>query len=168
MVFLKSIFGGGKVKTELFTPPPPPSSNAIFAAESALKIKFPDSFIAFLQRSRDMQLPICTIFYWVGDEDLGADNIVAANFRERAEVSSPIPEPLIAFYNDGMGNQICFDLRIPNKDGEFPIVFWDHELSPEENLAVSRQDSHHLESAGIIAQSFPEWLGKAFLQHRIH
>ena len=61
--------------------------------------------------SRAMQLPLCAQFYWIGEESLGTSNIVAANRREREESASPLPSFLVAFYNDGMGNQVCFDSR---------------------------------------------------------
>ena len=67
---------------------------------------------------------------------------------ERHEVTTPLPEFLITFHNNGSGDQLCFDTRHPNPDGEYPIVFWDHELTPEENL----------ENLDVVADSFAEWL----------
>ena len=158
MSFLKSLFGcGGKPKTELFTPPPPPTADAVARAESDLSIRFPASFVSFMRESRPMELPPCAEFYWVGEESLGAGHIVAANRREREEAGAPLPHFLVAFYNDGMGNQVCFDTR-RSGDGEYPIVFWDHELEAEENLAASVCPSETSESAGIVAASFSAWL----------
>lgn len=158
MSFLKNFFGGGgKSKTELFTPPPPPSEEAITQAESALKIKFPQSFISLLRKSRPMQLPLCAEFYWIGPEGLGMRNIIAVNRQERRESSSPLPDFLVAFYNDGMGNQVCFDKRHQIEIGEYHIVFWDHELGADENLEASEHKAKNHESAGRIAQSFPDW-----------
>ena len=101
-----------------------------------------------------MKLPLCAEFYWVGEDSLGASHIVAANRREREAV---LPHFLVAFYNDGMGNRVCFDTR-RSEGGEYPVVFWDHELESEENLAASVRRSKTFESAGIVAASFPEWL----------
>lgn len=158
MSFLKSLFGGGgKPKTELFTPPPPPTADTIARAESDLSISFPASFVSFMRESRPMELPPCAEFYWVGEESLGAGHIVAANRREHEEAGSPLPHFLVAFYNDGMGNQVCFDTR-RSEGGEYPIVFWDHELDAEENLAASGRHAETRESAGLVATSFPEWL----------
>lgn len=159
MNFLKGIFGGGdKAKTELFTPPPPPADEAVAHASSALDITFPQSFVSFMQKSRPMQLPLCAKFYWIGGESLGAENIVAANRRERGESSSPLPDFLVAFYNDGMGNQVCFNTRCRSESGEYSIVFWDHELGVDENVSASERASEHRESAGVVASSFPDWL----------
>jgi len=105
-----------------------------------------------------MQLPLCARFYWIGEESLGDDHIVAANRREHEDASSPLPRFLVAFYNDGMGNQVCFDTRRPSDDEEYPIVFWDHELGTDENLSASEKASGHPGSAGLIGASFPEWL----------
>jgi hypothetical protein len=157
MSFLNRLFAGGVgTKTEPFTPPPPFTAGAVTRAESDLKIRFPASFISFLRDSRPMQLPPCATLYWIY-EDLCADYIVAANRRER-EASSPLPYFMVAFYTDGMGNQICFDTRRPSHDGEYPIVFWDHELGADENLEASTTVARNHESAGIIASSFPDWL----------
>jgi hypothetical protein len=159
MSFLKSLFGGGgKAKTELFTPPPPPPDEAVTRAETVLGIRFPGTFISFMRESCSMQLPLCAEFYWIGDESLGTSNIVTANRREREESASPLPAVLVAFYNDGMGNQVCFDSRHRSEDGEYPIVFWDHELGSEENLDAVERASASSESAGIIASTFPDWL----------
>ena len=157
MGFLRNLFGGGN-KGRLFTPPPPPSASEVASAESFLKIKFPASFVSFMHEARPMQLNYCAVFYWVGGEGLREGNIVVSNRREREEASSPLPSFLISFYNDGMGNPVCFDTRYPAEDGEYPIVFWDHELSAEENLDASTKASEGDESAGIVARSFPDWL----------
>lgn len=39
-----------------------------------------------------------------------------------------------------------------------PIVFWDHELGTEENLAAVDRVAGSSESAGIVALSFADWL----------
>jgi hypothetical protein len=85
---------------------------------------------------------------------------VSANKVEHAEASSPLPAFLVAFYNDGMGNQLCFDRRTRTGGGEYPVVFWDHELDAQENLEASARAAESFESAGIVAQSFSEWLQK--------
>jgi hypothetical protein len=157
--FLKNLFGGTqRTKTEAFGPLPIPSDEAISLAEAALKIKFPSSFVSFLRSSIAMQVPVCAHFYWVGEESLGSNNIIIANRREREQLSSPLPDFLVAFYNDGMGNQVCFDTRRHSEQGEYPIVFWDHEISSDENLAHSNHAANNHESAGITASSFPQWL----------
>jgi hypothetical protein len=156
MSFLKRLFQAG-AKTEIFLPLPPPTDDAVARAESDLGILFPISFVSFLRESRPMQLPLAAQFYCISDGRHGVEDIVAANRRER-EASSPLPHFMVAFYNDGMGNQVCFDTRHPSDGGEYPIVFWDHELGADENLEASLTVSRNRESAGIVASSFPDWI----------
>ena len=59
-----------------------------------------------------------------------------------------MPEYLVAFHNNGCGDQLCFDTRAADLHGEYPIVFWDHELTTEENLR----------DLSPVAESFAEWL----------
>jgi len=47
-----------------------------------------------------------------------------------------------------MGDQVCFDTRIHDENGEYPIVFWDHEKSQKENL----------DQLETIAPNFAEWI----------
>jgi len=126
---------------------PPPTKEQVAEAEAELGISLPASFKTFLQEAGAYALPYWEV-YWVGDEALGPRHIVEANRCEHHEVNSPLPDFLITFHNNGMGDQECFDTRHPDPSGEYPIVFWDHELSPEENLK-------NLEP---LAPSFATWL----------
>lgn len=124
---------------------PPPSAEQIAAAEALLGCKFPPSFLTFLARAGSYQMPFWET-YWIGPCD--RQDIVETNRQEHQEASSPLPPYLVAFFNNGMGDQVCFDTRTVDAKGEYPIVFWDHELSPEENLNRLEQ----------IAPNFAEWL----------
>jgi len=126
---------------------PPPTQEQVINAETKLDIKFPPSFLIFLEKAGTYQLPYWET-YWVGDESLGFRNIIAANISEREGTESSLPSFIVAFQNNGCGDLSCFDVRNRDEHGEYPIVFWDHELSPEENLG-------ELE---ILADSFAEWL----------
>ncbi len=124
---------------------PPPTADMISDAETKLKCKFPPSFLTFLENSGSYQLPFWEP-YWVGPCE--RQDIVEANRFEREESSSPLPSYLVSFFNNGMGDQLCFDTRKADRSGEYPIVFWDHELSQEENLAKLE----------VVADNFAEWL----------
>jgi cell wall assembly regulator SMI1 len=126
---------------------PPPTPGQIAAAERSLGLTFPQSFRVFLERAGAYALPFWQT-YWIGDESLGYRNIVEANRSEREEAEPALPPFLVTFHNNGMGDQLCFDTRNPDESGEYTIVFWDHELSREENL----------ENLEVVADSFAEWL----------
>jgi hypothetical protein len=152
MSFLKNLFTVGKSPLEKFTPPPPPSDQSIALAEAVLAIKFPASFISIMREARPMHVPVNAGFYFVSDRE----GITAANQFEHARGS--LPDFMVTFYGDGMSNHLCFDTRRRFPDGEYPIVYWDHELTPKENLAASEHAAGNSESAGIVAFSFSEWL----------
>src|SRR3954451_12279906 len=134
MGLLNKIFRGSKKpKTELFIAPPAPSQSAVAAAEIALKLTLPASFKEFLSTTRQIQLPRCAHFYWVKSAGNGSEHIVALNRVEHEQASSALPDFLVAFYNDGKGNQVCFDTRARSETGEYPVVLWDHELNSGEN-----------------------------------
>jgi hypothetical protein len=126
---------------------PVPTQEQIRSAEIELGIEFPPSFLVFLERAGSYKLPYWET-YWVGDVALGYRNIIAANIMERSETESSLPSFLVAFQNNGCGDLSCFDTRNCRFDGEYSIVFWDHELSSAENLS-------NLEA---VADSFTEWL----------
>jgi hypothetical protein len=54
----------------------------------------------------------------------------------------------VTFHNNGCGDQLCFDTRTPDYLGKYPIVFWDHERTSEENP----------EDLLPVAENFAEWL----------
>jgi len=123
-----------------------PTPAQIRAAEARLEIRFPPSFLEFLQEAGACRLPLWQT-YWVGGESLGLRNIVAANEAQR-KATSPLPCFLVAFHNNGCGDQLCFDTRQRSADGEYLVVFWDHEVRAEENLA----------DLFVVADDFAEWL----------
>lgn len=124
---------------------PAPTVEQIADAEAKLGITFPPSFRVFLDQGGSYQLPFWET-YWVGDRKLGAREIVRANKRLRKELE--LPEFLVAFHDNGGGDQLCFDTRKRDKNGEHPIVYWAHECSVEENL----------EDLEIVARNFAAWL----------
>ena len=125
----------------------PPTQGQIDDAEAKLFLKFPPSFLTFLAEAGSYGLSYWET-YWVGDSSLGSQNIIEANRSEHEDVSSALPVFLVAFHNNGCGDQLCFDTRNPDELGEYPIVFWDHERTNEENL----------EDLTPVADNFADWL----------
>lgn len=63
---------------------------------------------------------------------------------ERGRVVPPLPPHLVPFSPDGWGNHYCLDTA-RWKGSECPVVFWDHERSPDQ----APETTH---------DSFLEWL----------
>jgi hypothetical protein len=133
---------------------PSPSPAQIARAESELLIKFPPSFLTFLSDAGSYCLSYWET-YWVGDDSLGWRNIIKANLSERTNATSALPAFLVAFHNNGCGDQLCFDTSKKDENGEYPIVFWDHELAAEKNLA----------ELFTVADNFADWLMQEVDQH---
>ena len=133
---------------------PPPTQDQITDAEAKLGIKFPPSYITFLKSAGSNEMRDWET-YWVGDDSLGERNIVKANASEREDTASTLPAYLIAFHKNGCGDLFCFDMRRPDQDGEYPVVFWDQELTAEENL----QDLFP------ISHNFADWLMQEVQEH---
>jgi hypothetical protein len=125
----------------------PPSQVQIAYAEANLGFKFPPSFLTFLEKAGSYALEYWET-YWVGDDSLGYRNIVEANRLEHEDIEPALPPFFVAFYNNGCGDQLCFDTRKPYQDGEYPIVLWVHERTEKENL----------DEIPSVASNFADWL----------
>ena len=121
---------------------PPPTDAQIAEAEALLGVRLPPSYIAFMKRAGGVLLPEWDL-YWVGGPDLQERRLLAvANEVERDRGECPLPPELIAFCDDGMGNQFCFDTRaVPRNAGsggalppgwEYPVVLWDYDEGPDQ------------------------------------
>ncbi len=119
------------------------SSEEVRQAEMALGVNFPWSFSRYLEAVGWLSLGPHEVF------GLGCDvprhlRLVEIASSERREFHPPIPESLVPFYNDGGGNHYCIDLSA-SREGESPVVFWDHELPPGQ-------------VPNRVADSFGDWL----------
>jgi hypothetical protein len=90
---------------------PPPTDEDIVEAQEVLGRPLPPSYVDFMQRAGHVLLPDWDL-YWVGGPGLSSHrNLVIANELERDHDTSPLPAFLIAFCDDGNGDQYCFDTR---------------------------------------------------------
>jgi len=121
-----------------------PTTEELAHAESYLGAPLPPTFKVFLASAGSYKLPYWETF-WVGDDSLGYRNIIEANRSEREDAEPALPPFLITFHNNGMGDQLCFDTRFRALNGEYPIVFWDHELPADQD-------------PNVVADSFAHWL----------
>jgi hypothetical protein len=86
-------------------------------AEEKLQMQFPRSYLDLVGKV----------------EEVGCASMDIVESYE-AERCNYWPEYLVPFYQDGYGNCYCFDRRTRSEDGEYPIVFWDHHLTRDENI----------------------------------
>jgi hypothetical protein len=119
------------------------SPEGITSCESALGVQFIGGFAGYLRQYGWLTIGSNELF------GLGANieswrDLTEITLSERAEMYPPLPSYLVTFYNDGLGNQHCLDTRIAVND-EYPIVFWNHELGPDQVL-------------DLICSSFLQWL----------
>ncbi|MFH1304176.1 MAG: SMI1/KNR4 family protein [Planctomycetota bacterium] len=49
----------------------------------------------------------------------------------RPEIEGMANGPVIPFASDWGGSYFCYDLQKPGCDGEFPVLYWNHEYSEE-------------------------------------
>ncbi len=107
---------------------PAPSDEDIVDAQSVLGCPLPPSYLDFMQRAGQVLLPDWDL-YWIGGPNLTVlRNLVIANELEREHDSSPLPEFLIAFCDDGNGDQYCFDTRTRTVAGSDQSVVLEDEL----------------------------------------
>ncbi len=107
------------------------SEASIEAAEARLGVSLSKTYLAFAREVGQACWPV---------EIFGLQALRKDRGFER-------PDWFLAFATDGSGNDWGWDLRAPD-DGEYPVLFWDHEDPPDEvELAVPG-----------CASSFEDWL----------
>ena len=110
----------------------PATFDEVTAAQDALGCRFPDSYVWFqleFGRAPDGPLEI----YTVRPTEPATDerNIISINLEERTNAWPPLPAHLVAFSDSGGGDLLCFDTSAL-RDGECPVVWWDHELDDDQ------------------------------------
>ena len=105
------------------------TEDEIRRAEAALGVKIAGGFRAFL-RQRGWGSVADMDFYGLGADVPMHLDLVGMTQSERTEMYPPIPPHLLPFRNDGGGNHYCLDTSA--NEIEPPIVFWDHELGPDQ------------------------------------
>lgn len=104
--------------------PDPATDAEIAVVEGELGYTLPDSYKR-LQKEFGEYSGVADI-YGVKPTPSPLQNIVGITMVERYECFPPVPDHLIPFSDNGGGDSYCFDTsRLRN--GECPVVFWDHE-----------------------------------------
>lgn len=117
----------------------------IRAAEQTLGLTFPTSYRTFLQTLGWGIIGYHEI-YGLGKKVPEYLNLVNATHRERHEAEPPMRDDLVPLANDGFGNHYCLETS-QLRDGECPVVFWNHELGPDQETE-------------FVSDSFVTWLEK--------
>lgn len=145
-------------------PSPAPTADQVAEVERALGRPLPPNYIAFMQRAGEVLLQDWDL-YWIGGPEMARRNLLIANEIEREHDECPLPTFLIAFCDDGNGDQYCFDTRLKrhatgdagldanhdtvNTDPNvYPVVLWDRDQGQQQ-----LQDGLY-----VVAGSFVEWL----------
>ena len=115
----------------------------IAAAERILGVSFTESYRHFLSdfgwgRFSHQEL------YGLGSDVPSYADLIRNTLVERSEMEPSLPSHLIPVMNDGAGNHYCLDTAIV-KNGENPVVFWDHEQPKNQNPVQ-------------VATTFDSWL----------
>jgi SUKH superfamily protein len=105
--------------------PRPTTHTELTAAEEALGCQFPDSYRWFQLEFGNVAHGPVDIYSVLTPEPSGV-NIVGINLDARHDAYPRLPAHLIAFSDSGGGDLLCFDTSI-RRDGECPVVWWDHE-----------------------------------------
>jgi cell wall assembly regulator SMI1 len=99
----------------------------ISAAEEALGVALPPSYRRLVKTVHPVDAPVCWV--WDNETDTLGEEIVSVN---RGPYAS-FPAFLIVLTGDDSGNAYGFDTRHPDGRGEYPIVFFDHEIHDEDS-----------------------------------
>jgi cell wall assembly regulator SMI1 len=107
------------------------SQEEVRIAEINLGVTFPKSFRQFLNEYGWARFGHQEL-YGLG-RDVPAYLELIRNTRAEREKMHPFLLPdLVPLMNDGAGNHYCLDTRMM-KEGECPVVFWNHELGENQD-----------------------------------
>jgi len=126
------------------------SESEISAAESELRVRFPESYVVFLREFGTASWP--DYIYGLGPTAQGGTDVIYMTTSERSNMYPPMSRYLVAVSPDGWGNHYCLDTAVMS-DSECPVVMWDHEQLPDQ-------------VPELVAQTFLDWL-EARINRRI-
>ena len=154
----------------------PATPEHLTAAQQALGCRFPDSYVWFQLEFGEVANSSFDI-YSVRPSSRRTRTSSPSTSRSGVRRIPRFPAHLIAFSDNGGGDFVCFDTSAM-KDGETPIVWWDHEGDEDQvpepaaasfldwieaELRERAEEEPHslLENMGPMYQSWlSEWLKK--------
>jgi cell wall assembly regulator SMI1 len=105
------------------------SAQEVAQCEEQLGVTLPQSYRSFLREFGFSGWP--DYIYGVLPGPKPGLNVIRTTEWERDDAEPAMPHDLIPFGPDGWGNHYCLDTsRL--KDGECPVVFWNHELDEDQ------------------------------------
>jgi len=110
------------------------SDEKIQQCEQQLGVILPNSYRWFLREFAWGIFP--EYVYGLSDGIPPGQHLVSQTEKLRHRRAPKLPCALIPFNNDGWGNHYCVDTtRL--RDGECPVVFWNHELDEDQQPKVT-------------------------------
>jgi len=88
-------------------------------------VRFPPSYVQYCTQHA-AYLPADDPFRWANVKATSEDVYLSLEHTIKGARIMGVPAYLTPFWEDE-GNFYCFDTRQPSEDGEFNVVFWDHE-----------------------------------------
>ena len=120
------------------------SEKNIKKSEIELGISYPPDFRYFLSKmngfSLDGEIVLPAL---VTEEGLIEESIPQVMKWERYEAANSMPEYFLPFSPNGRGDHYCFDLRRQDKNGIYPIIFWQWDYSyqcPDDDVEQVNDD----------------------------
>ncbi len=106
----------------------PASADAIAAFEARHGFVLPASYREFLSRGNGGVVGYVRLF-GVGRPD--ALDLGRQVSDMQPELEGMADGPVLPFASDWGGSYFCFDLHRQTPDGEYPVLYWNHEYSEE-------------------------------------
>jgi hypothetical protein len=105
------------------------TEETIRQCEQQLGVLLPDSYKCFLREFAWGLFP--EYIYGLSPDIPPGQHLVSQTEKLRHKREPKLPHSLIPFNNDGWGNHYCLDTS-QLRDGECPVVFWNHELDKDQ------------------------------------
>jgi len=100
-----------------------PSEEQIREAEESIGKSLPPSYKHLVRNFHPGELPFD--FYWIGGRGACRVDGNVVRLLDLVEIAGPAPSFLIPLMSVGDCEEVCFDTRRADADGEYPLVHWD-------------------------------------------
>ena len=108
---------------------PPASPSAITDFESRFALSLPPSHRQFLLRANGGSFGVIRLF---GIDRSDEQDLANEIIESRLHIPGMTEGLVFPIANDWGGSYYCYDLRRLRVDGEYPVLYWDHDYSEDE------------------------------------